>query len=283
MNLPLNVFTGRLSPCENINRTIDMSGYCGFALCLHGDIDIEIQNKEYRMVNHDLVLCMPFVSIDVLRVRKESEVVFVGTTLENALTIVNRTLATHNLLAISQNPIVGVSNGQFNYIKNSIDAFLTEVEEGKKEGSEGSFQLLHQSLLDARSQLIVAQVLKIYFTNMPMEVRAHNHQDLVFQNFMLNLYTNFRENHNVRYYADRSGLSLKYFSTIVKERSGTSPSEWIETVVVGEAKTLLSNNQNNIKEIAAMLNFPDAPTFTKFFQRITGVTPRAFRQSVLKM
>lgn len=283
MNIPLNIFSRELSPCDNFNRTFDMTGYCGFALCLEGDIDIMIQNKEYRMTDLNVLLCMPFVNIEVLRVRKESKVIFAGTTLENALTTVNRTVATHNLLAISQNPIFTINRDQFSYIFDSIKAYLSEVEAGKKGASEEAYPLLHQSILDARCQLIVAQVLKLYFTNSPMEVKAHNHQDIVFQNFMLDIYTNFRENHNVKYYAERSGLSLKYFSTIVKERSGTSPSEWIEAVVMGEAKTLLYNTRLSIKEIAAMLNFPDAPTFTKYFQRISGITPRTFRQSSLNM
>ncbi len=105
-------------------------------------------------------------------------------------------------------------------------------------------------------------------------------RDLEYQQFMLTLYANFREHREVKFYAMRSGVSEKYFSTLIRELSGSTPSEWIETVVVGEAKTMLSDHQHSIKEIASSLNFPDAPTFTKYFQRVTGMTPKAYRKSL---
>ncbi len=91
------------------------------------------------------------------------------------------------------------------------------------------------------------------------------------------MYFNVRKPRDVRYYAGLSGISEKYFSTLIRELSGTSPSKWIETVVMGEAKTLLQDEHMSIKEIASCLNFPDAPTFTKYFRRLAGVTPKAYR------
>ncbi len=139
---------------------------------------------------------------------------------------------------------------------------------------------IHQEIINCHSRLIVAQVMEIYFTNMPMDVRAHTNRDIVFQLFILDLYANSREQRNVRFYASRSAVSPKYFSTIVRQLSGKSPSELIETVVVGEAKSMLKDFNRSIKDIATTLNFPDAPTFTKYFLRVTGMTPKAYRKSI---
>ncbi len=131
-----------------------------------------------------------------------------------------------------------------------------------------------------QSQLIVAHVVKMYFADLQITTRGHSHRDLVFQRFILDLYANCRTHRSVQFYAERSGTSLKYFSTLVRELTGSTPSSWIETVVVAEAKSLLRDYHLSIKDIATAMNFPDAPTFTKYFRRITGSTPKAYRKSV---
>ncbi len=84
----------------------------------------------------------------------------------------------------------------------------------------------------------------------------------------------------MNFYAGNSGVSTKYFSTLVKRVSGKTPLEWIETVVTGEAKAMLKDPGKSIKDIASSLNFPDTPTFTKYFRRVEGVTPKTYRKSI---
>lgn len=283
MQTPLNISTEILLPGAGSHRIFDMTGRCAFAVCTEGDFDIRIMHKDYSVKSRSVMMCMPFVNVEVIRVNEPSNVIVCGTDLENVLAIINRTLSTGNLLAIRMHPIVSVGPAQLRYIKSTVDEYLEEIADSS--WCEGNQTCCHinRSIIEARSQLIVAQALKLYFTNMPMDVKSQNHRDMVFQNFMIDLYANFRENRNVKFYAMRSGLSPKYFSTLVRELSGAQPSEWIDTVVVGEAKSLLLNPHRNIKEIAASLNFPDASTFTKFFVRTTGTTPKSFRRLGSKM
>lgn len=284
MQTPFKIVTTTIQPCENANLVYDMTGQCAFAVCVNGDFDVKIMNKEHRLQSRNVLMCMPFINVELLRVRTPSEVIFGGIALENMLSIINRTIATGNLLAIRQHPITCADTGQIREIRQSVNEYLEEIAASGSGEIGNPCSQICQAIIDARSQLIVAQLLKLYFTNMPMNVSertGQNHRDMIFQNFMLDLYGNFRSQRNVSSYALRSGLSVKYFSTVVRELSGASPSEWIETVVVGEAKSLLVDPHRNIKEIAASLNFPDASTFTKYFQRVAGMTPKKYRQSVI--
>ncbi len=285
MQTPLKISTEYLTSAGFENRIFDLAGSCAFVVCLSGDFEIAIMNMVHHVERHTVLICLPFVSIRIMKVHQPGDVLVVGTELENiyVMSTVNRSIASNNLLLIRQHPVVPVDVEQIRYIKSSVDEYLLEVEECRHDGLDDTCRQIQQTIIDARSQLIIAQLLKLYFTNMPMEVRAHNQQDIVFQNFILDLYANFHENHNVKFYAQRSGLSVKYFSTIVRELSGATPSEWIETVITGEAKSRLYDAHRNVKEIAASLNFPDASTFTKYFARVTGQTPRAFRQSIIKI
>ena len=83
----------------------------------------------------------------------------------------------------------------------------------------------------------------------------------------------------VSFYADKLCLSPKYFSKLIKNASGRSAPDWIDSFVILEAKNFLRYSDMSIKEIVYRLNFTDQPTFTKFFKARTGMTPAQFRKN----
>ncbi len=281
MSSPLNISTVYLNPYKDEGRVFDMTGRCAFAMSVRGDFDIRILNVAYRVKGFCIFACMPFVNVEILRIWEEGEIILGGIMLEDVLSVINTAVNSSSLLAIQQNPIVVIDDTQFMYLKRSIEGYLQEIEDSRKKEKHDTYYHIQKEIIRSHSRLIVGQVMKIYFTNIPMEDKAYTHRDIVFQLFMLDLYANCREQRNVSFYASRSSLSLKYFSTIVRQLSGKSPSELIETVVTGVAKSLLDEPHRTIKDIAAILNFPDAPTFTKYFQRVTGMTPKAYRNRMV--
>ncbi len=281
MTTPLNISTVRLYPESDTRRVLDMTGRCAFAICTEGEFTIKILNEQYVVASHCMFACMPFVNIEVIGVVKPSEIIFGNIMIEDIPMAINRWVNTDNLSAIQNHPLVKITDDRFCRLMNAINAYQNEYHESRQSLPDNICNQIQLDIIDFQSKLIIAQVLKIYFTNVPMNVKGHTHQDIIFQHFMLDLYANCRTQRNVRFYASRSGVSLKYFSTIIRQLTGTSPSDWIERVVAGEAKAMLSNMHINIKDIATTLNFPDAPTFTKYFHRVTGMTPKAYRQTLL--
>ena len=69
-------------------------------------------------------------------------------------------------------------------------------------------------------------------------------------------------------------------SSSIKTVSGRTAGEWIDSYVILEAKLLLRNTALTVQEISAILNFPDASFFGKYFKRLTGYTPRKFRTNL---
>lgn len=116
-------------------------------------------------------------------------------------------------------------------------------------------------LVKSMGQTICYEVLNIYFTNRPLQPLSQNKKDVVFQHFMLSLYRFYRKERDVTFYAGLQHLSPRYFSTIVKEKSGSSASQWIIQMVITEAKQLLETSDLSIKEIATQLNFPTQSFF----------------------
>ena len=62
--------------------------------------------------------------------------------------------------------------------------------------------------------------------------------------------------------------------------SGRSVREWIEEYVVTEAKAQLRSTTKSIKEISDDLNFPSQTFFGKYFKRITGTSPKKYREMI---
>ena len=78
---------------------------------------------------------------------------------------------------------------------------------------------------------------------------------------MITLYRYYRQERDVTFYADKQCLSARYFSSVIKEKSGSSALQWIIQNVITEAKYLLDNTDLSIKEIATKLNFPTQSFF----------------------
>ena len=71
----------------------------------------------------------------------------------------------------------------------------------------------------------------------------------------------------------------KHLSGVVKEVSGKTVGEWIDELVILEAKALLNSSSMNIQEIADRLNFANQSFFGKYFKHYTGMSPKEYRKS----
>lgn len=108
---------------------------------------------------------------------------------------------------------------------------------------------------------------------------ATNRSRMIFDQFIKLVSQNYARHRNVGFYADKLCLTPKYLSKLIKDTSGRSAPEWIDSYVVLEAKNLLKYSNAAIKEIVYTLNFPNQSVFYKFFKARTGQTPSEYRNS----
>lgn len=105
-------------------------------------------------------------------------------------------------------------------------------------------------------------------------------KDEIFDQFVEILQKNFKREREVGFYADALCLTPKYLSRAVKDATGKSAAEWIDEYVVTESKALLYSTNQTIQQISDSLGFESQSLFGKFFKRVTGISPRAYRQGV---
>lgn len=101
---------------------------------------------------------------------------------------------------------------------------------------------------------------------------------LLFKRFYDLLSLHYKENREVRYYAQLLCLSPKYFGSLIKKEMGISVGQCIANYVVIQAKTLLHYRPDlTIQQISQQLGFDDATSFSRYFKMSTGVSPKKFR------
>lgn len=89
---------------------------------------------------------------------------------------------------------------------------------------------------------------------------------------------NLREQHAVRYYADKLCLTPNYLNEIVNSSVGISAKQYILNKVMDEAKRLLVYTELPVSDIAFGLHFSTTSYFIRCFRQCTGQTPLLYRQ-----
>lgn len=89
----------------------------------------------------------------------------------------------------------------------------------------------------------------------------------------------YKYHRDLGYYAAELCKSAKYLSSTIKKFSGKTATEWIEHYVVIDAKAQLRSSRKTIDEISFDLGFPSQSYFGKYFKRVTGLSPRAYRKT----
>ncbi|WP_303328722.1 AraC family transcriptional regulator [uncultured Muribaculum sp.] len=106
-------------------------------------------------------------------------------------------------------------------------------------------------------------------------------KDSLLYDFIQLVESEFRRERSVAYYANQLCVSPKHLSSMVKEASGRTAGDWIDSYVIMEAKALLKNTGMTVQEISQALNFANQSFFGKYFKHLTGISPRMYRSTLL--
>jgi two-component system response regulator YesN len=77
--------------------------------------------------------------------------------------------------------------------------------------------------------------------------------------------------------SDQFQISETYLSLLVKEHTGCSFTEYVNTKRMNAAKELLSESRLNIEQIADHVGYSSLNSFSRAFKRMHGVTPTHYR------
>lgn len=90
--------------------------------------------------------------------------------------------------------------------------------------------------------------------------------------------SNYRKEHQVRFYAEQMCLTPQYLNQITTSIFGKTLSAIITELLFSTARSMLLASDTSIQQIADELNFADQASFSKFIKKISGYSPNALRK-----
>lgn len=178
-------------------------------------------------------------------------------------------------LPIIANPDNGheltLTSQDVNYLEDTFNKMLAE------------FSADHDwrnSMLQAYLRVLLIYVSRRY-TEQYEETTTSEYAQL--KKFRSHIERHFTSKHQVSEYADLMSVSPGHLNDLVKSQSGKTAIEHIHERIVLEAKRHLLHTDWTMKEIAFELGFEDAAYFGRFFKRLTGDTPAAYRTNIREM
>jgi AraC family transcriptional activator of pobA len=82
---------------------------------------------------------------------------------------------------------------------------------------------------------------------------------------------------SLRDVARELGITPGHLTTVVRRRTGRTVQEWIIERRMAEARSLLSDTELPVGEIARRIGMPDPGYFSRMFRRTHGTSPREWR------
>ena len=132
---------------------------------------------------------------------------------------------------------------------------------------------------------LLTYLFDVFFETMTMYLHQDkpqvtlNKNEMLFSEFCELLAKNYREHKTMTWYAEQLHLTPKYFSSQIQRIIGKSAADWIQEWLLIRAKQLLdTRNDMNIQEISQSLGFEEQASFTRFFRRGAGMSPRQWRE-----
>ncbi|TWJ13934.1 AraC-like DNA-binding protein [Bacteroides zoogleoformans] len=109
---------------------------------------------------------------------------------------------------------------------------------------------------------------------------TRSREQTIFDRFIQLVNQHCNEQHRISYYANRMCLTERYLGTVIRQAGGVTAKDWIDRALITQAKVQLRYSGKSVLQISEELNFPNPSFFSKYFKRLTGMTPGKFQKMI---
>ena len=313
-NLPFQLISveSAMSLLDTRGRVLNMMNECGFFLCQRGFINVRLDDKTYKIQEGYIYYYMPTTYVSILKSSPDLEGIVVKCNLEFVMPLLQLLFDSGNYITMRDNPCIKLTDKQRSAVETITTLLREQLDEHNQELEKASRDLgdefpavidakairaelsggaeetkadpeaspadvVRKQLIRCLAQSLFYELIYAYNSNEAVTPQLLNSHDSIFQKFLTLLFRYYKQEREVTFYANQLSLSSRYFSSIVKERSGSSALQWIIQMVISSTKEELANTDKSVKEIAREFNFPSQSFFGKYFKQYVGMSPRKYR------
>jgi AraC family L-rhamnose operon regulatory protein RhaS len=152
-------------------------------------------------------------------------------------------------------------------MRKLIPDLVCELDNTKNLRKANSISLLRIVLIELK-RIIAGEILNPEATG-PFGKKA--------KSLMIELSSNCEQQWTLEQMADLCGIRRTHLNTVFYKLTGHTPMEYLATLRIAKAKTMLKQPENKIIDIAFMCGFGSSQYFSNVFKKALGMSPSEYR------
>ncbi len=246
-----------------------------FFLTYNGSITLEINGKNLLFKKGNVILVSSKNLYKLIQISSDLKVFILTSNRDSISRFTNININRYDAYRIVNDEYK--SNSLY-YDNNELEYLINQFIQLKDYfDSENEFSFKHEIIWNIVSIIIYSFFGKL-ISNFRSTSIINTRKEEIALKFIRLVSTHFKMEKELKFYADQLHISAKYLSNTVREITNIPPSNFIADAILNEAKILLLNKGNTIKDIANILGFADQYTFGKFFKKHSGLSPKYYKK-----
>ena len=238
-----------------------------FSVCTRGYARLLIDSREIEVKEGELLVVMPRKTIEVIEssyfrafhLCLDKEILALSAIrISGFISIINK---------LHSNELFRPERMEKDFLTATLDLIRNALQNGGHHQEEIVIYLI-SSLFLFLDDMIADEVEKDC---------KHTRSETICRDFLLLVSEHHKEQHTVKFYADRLCLSSKHLALTIKTVMGQSATKVINSFIIQQAKSLLRYTDKTVQEIGYELNFSTQSFFGKYFKQHTGMSPGEYR------
>lgn len=240
-----------------------------FVLVKSGWAEIEIDFRSYRIATNNLLLLIPASQLQYVERSTDFSISYVSFS-EAISQEVTANFEPTFFFFQKEYPVASISVEDADFISHQITGIRHVMER-----SHGEHQMQ-----------IVKNMIQCFYLELYDRTKENfsqrstknvSSQEYIFMRFLMLVHKHADRERDLPFYADHLCITTRYLSSIVRNQTGRTAKDFIDSHCIQDIKRLLRTTKESLQNIALRLNFPDASFFSRYFKKLTGMTPSEFR------
>lgn len=244
-------------------------------LCVKGTLTASFGISERVIKEQDFLVLPPGIFFQVKEVSKDLLLYFCAFSSKMLQSSFFSQFMVQLYSSFYFHPIIQLPSGHFQIYKEALNLLVHAQELGKQGNT-----ILTDTLIEGIIPIFLKGCTGLLNQEEIQErPRTDTNDYKISQMFIGLVMQQYRKEHRVSAYAGQLGVPLNRLCIIVKKHIHMTALQFIDRMIILDAKFLLKSSKEQIKQIAVTLGFQNNSFFTKYFKKHTGLSPLEYRLS----
>ncbi len=250
------------------------SDFFSILLVTEGEVCLKLNLLDYTIRQGNLLFISPNDLRQFQHVSKDSSFFGVGFTGEFLMHagIHKKNIEAFDFFSLQASPLLKLEETDFEVLLQLLT--ILHIKSNVQKSSSFTNEVITYSF-----NALIFEIASSYRKTNPAHLKITRKEDLVMR-FMKILPAHIKEERSLKFYSELLFVTPKYLTQTVKEITGRTAGEFIDEMVIMEAKVLLNDLSKSIGQVAEELHFSDQFFFSKFFKKHTNHTPTDYRSTL---